>query len=472
MIERIKPYAQTILTTLCVLTDALLTLSAFYAAYALRRRLPWPHPAEQLGPFGEYAGLMLMQMVWVCSIAWFYRLYQSERARPWIDELSAIAGAISISTLISIAGASFFLKNTLFELDYSRSMLVYAWLLNMLLVGLGRLVHRRLRVWLYRRSWCEMRVLVVGSGEVVQMIVQKLVASLHLGYRLIGVVNGSPGRRIQGIPVLGTVDQLSDLIQEHQIGEVIIGEPEASHAELLRIVALCERGGRVNIKIFPDLFQIMASQITIGDLDGLPLLTVRDVALRGWKLSFKRAMDVIGSTVGLIFLSPFFMFIALLIKLDSPGPVLYTQERMGLDGKLFWMTKFRSMRVDAENCGPGWTTEDDPRRTKLGEMLRRTNIDELPQLINVFLGEMSLVGPRPERPMYVEQFRRSIPRYMERHREKGGMTGWAQVNGLRGDTSIPERIKYDLWYIENWSLWLDIKIVMRTVFSLGGKNAY
>ena len=238
------------------------------------------------------------------------------------------------------------------------------------------------------------------------------------------------------------------------------------------MISLCERG-KVDVKIFPDLFQIMASEISIGDLNGLPLLGVRNVALRGWRLAAKRAMDIVGATLGLIFLSPFLLLIALLVKLDSPGPVFYVQERMGLDAKPFWFLKFRSMRRDAEKNGPGWTTRGDPRCTKLGSFLRRTGIDELPQLINVLLGEMSLVGPRPERPYYVEQYRRSIPRYMERHREKGGITGWAQINDLRGDTSIAERIKYDLWYIENWSLLLDIKILLQTVLKFGiSRNAY
>lgn len=202
---------------------------------------------------------------------------------------------------------------------------------------------------------------------------------------------------------------------------------------------------------------------------------MRDVALRGWKVTLKRAMDIVGSAVGLVLLSPLMFLIALLIKIDSPGPALFSQERMGLDGKRFYMLKFRTMRVDAEKDGPGWTRKDDPRRTRVGAILRRTNLDELPQLINVLLGEMSLVGPRPERPIYVEEFRKRIPRYMERHREKAGMTGWAQVNGLRGDTSIEERTKYDLWYIENWSVWLDIKIILLTIWqALTGRseNAY
>jgi Undecaprenyl-phosphate glucose phosphotransferase len=286
------------------------------------------------------------------------------------------------------------------------------------------------------------------------------------------VVNGSAHKLVHGVPVLGTVEQLPDLIREHQVDEVIIGVPEASHQDLLQIIALCERGHAM-IKIFPDLFQIMASEISIGDLNGLPLLNVRDIALRGWRLQIKRAMDVLGAMVGLIFLSPFMLLIAILIKLDSHGPVLYAQERMGLDARSFWMIKFRSMRQDAESDGPGWTVKDDPRCTRMGRFLRRTSLDELPNLINVLFGEMSLVGPRPERPVYVEQFRHSIPRYMDRHRIKTGMTSWAAVNDLRGDTSIAERTKYDLWYIENWSLLLDLKILIRTVFRAGAsRNAY
>jgi exopolysaccharide biosynthesis polyprenyl glycosylphosphotransferase len=218
----------------------------------------------------------------------------------------------------------------------------------------------------------------------------------------------------------------------------------------------------------------MASEVSIGDLGGLPLLTVRDTALRGWKLTVKRLVDVGGSIMGLILLSPIMMLLAVLIKLDSAGPVFYTQERMGLDGKSFMMLKFRSMRPDAESqTGPIWAKINDDRRTRLGTFLRHFSADELPQLVNVLIGDMSLVGPRPERPMFVEQFKRSIPRYMDRHREKAGITGWAQINGLRGDTSIIERTKYDLWYIENWSLSLDFRIIARTLIQIfHDRNAY
>ncbi len=222
------------------------------------------------------------------------------------------------------------------------------------------------------------------------------------------------------------------------------------------------------------MFQIIASEISIDDLNGLPLLTVRDVALRGWRLVLKRAMDFVVSAITLILLSPFLMLLAFLIKLDSPGSVFFAQERMGLDARPFQMLKFRSMRKDAEKeTGPVWATKEDPRVTRLGAFIRRHSLDELPQFINVLLGDMSLVGPRPERPVFVDQFRQIVPRYMERHKEKAGLTGWAQVNGLRGDTSIVERTKYDLWYIENWSLLLDLKIIIKTAFGFfRDENAY
>jgi exopolysaccharide biosynthesis polyprenyl glycosylphosphotransferase len=201
---------------------------------------------------------------------------------------------------------------------------------------------------------------------------------------------------------------------------------------------------------------------------------VGNTALRGWRLTVKRSMDMVIGSLSLVLLSPLMMLVALLIKLDSEGSVFYTQERMGLDGKRFMMLKFRSMRPDAEDdTGPVWTTADDGRRTRLGTFMRHYSIDELPQLVNVLLGEMSLVGPRPERPVFVEQFKNSIPRYMHRHREKAGITGWAQINGLRGDTSIIERTKYDLWYIENWSVALDIRILIRTIVRIFfDDNAY
>jgi Undecaprenyl-phosphate glucose phosphotransferase len=306
------------------------------------------------------------------------------------------------------------------------------------------------------------------------MILQKITQSPNLGYQPVGFVDDTPGRtEVAGLPILGPTAHLSYLIREHDVQEAIIGLPDASHEHILDLISQCEREKAV-VRVFPDVFQIIASDIGIDDLNGLPLLTIRDVALRGWRMVLKRAMDLLVSAVVMVFLSPLLLFIALLVKLDSPGPVFYAQERMGLDAKPFQVLKFRSMRSDAEKeTGPVWATQDDPRRTRFGAFIRKHSLDELPQFINVLLGEMSLVGPRPERPVFVEQFRQIVPRYMERHKEKAGITGWAQVNGLRGDTSIIERTKYDLWYIENWSLLLDIKILIRTVLGIfKDRNAY
>ena len=251
---------------------------------------------------------------------------------------------------------------------------------------------------------------------------------------------------------------------------MIIARPDATRDELIGLIARCQRG-RVSVKVVPDVYEIMAGEVSVADLGGLPLLTVRDIALRGWRMSLKRVVDLIVSAAGIVILSPLMMLVAALIKIGSDGPVFFFQDRVGLDGKAFKIFKFRSMRTDANEMRQ-WTVAEDSRRTGLGRFIRRFSIDELPQLINVVLGDMSLVGPRPEQPQFVEHFQERIPRYMERHREKAGMTGWAQVNGLRGDTSIEDRTRYDLWYVENWSLWLDFKIILRTVFQVLAGRAY
>jgi exopolysaccharide biosynthesis polyprenyl glycosylphosphotransferase len=468
-----KRRADLLFTSVLVINDLCMVALAFYLAYWLRNTIAIPPPVN-IAPFREYVVMMAIQVVTMVTIYFFSRLYDLKRSMPRLDEFYRIFAGTSVGTIVTIALTSFLFKNSTLELDFPRVMMVYAWLLTVLLVTISRSLLMVLRNWLRKRGLWTDRLLIVGTGDVGRMILQKVRQMPRLGYHVVGFVDGetSVGKEIMGVPVLGGVDDIPALIEEHEIQEVIIGLPELSHQEVLAIISRCERG-QVGIKIFPDLFQIIATELSIGDLGGLPLLTVRDIALRGWKLTLKRAFDLMGSALGLVLISPVLMMVAVAIKLDSPGPVFYAQERMGLDARPFWCLKFRSMRTDAEKDGPGWTTEDDPRVTRLGRFIRRISIDELPQLINVFLGDMSLVGPRPERPVYVEQFRRSIPRYMDRHREKAGMTGWAQVNGLRGDTSIAERTKYDLWYIENWSLWLDFKIILRTFFGLfADRHAY
>jgi exopolysaccharide biosynthesis polyprenyl glycosylphosphotransferase len=443
------------LTTLVV--DAAMIAAAFYAAYTLRHLTAYPRPINPR-PFGFYGGMLLIHVATVLLTFFFYRLYHVKRGLSSVDKAYTIMAAVTFGTVASVAATSFLYKN---ELDYPRAMVIYAWILAMLFVILGRALTDYLQTRVRMRQ--PTRVLVVGAGDVGRMILQKITQSPGLGYEPAGFVDDKPGRsEVSGLSVVGPTSQLAHLIQEHAVQEVIIGLPEASHEQILDLISQCEREKAV-VRVFPDVFQIITSDIGIDDLHGLPLLTIRDVALRGWRLSLKRAMDLVASAVVMVFLSPLLLLLALLVKLDSPGPVFYPQERMGLDAKPFQMLKFRSMRADAEEeTGPVWATQDDPRKTRFGAFIRKHSLDELPQFINVLLGDMSLVGPRPERPVFVEQFRQIVPRYMERHKEKAGITGWAQVNGLRGDTSIIERTKYDLWYIENWSLLLDIKILIRT----------
>lgn len=462
-----KQHARLWFTTSLILLDSSLSALAFFIGYQLRLRSEY----ENIQPFSAYWGMLLMHVASILIVFFFYRLYHRPRSLSYVDQFYAIFGAASVGMIISIALISLFFKN---QLDYPRLMMVYVWMLTIILTSLGRAIQSRVQVSLQARNWGEERVLIVGTGEVGRLVMQKIRRTPGLGYRVVGFVDDEVKvKMVQDCPVLGGTDDIPELIESQQVNEVIIAMPEASHQEILRVAGKCDRG-RVTVKVFPDVFQIMATEVSINDLGGLPLLTVRDVALRGWRLTVKRVIDVVGSTAALVVMSPLMMLVSILIKLDSEGPVFFTQERMGLDGKSFLMLKFRSMRTDAEDTtGPVWATPQDTRRTRLGAFIRRFSIDEMPQFINVLLGDMSLVGPRPERPVFVEQFKQNIPRYMDRHKEKAGLTGWAQVNGLRGDTSITERTKYDLWYIENWSVALDLRIMIRTFMSIfTDRNAY
>ena len=455
---------------LLVLTDMAMTAIAFYLAYELRLVTEY-RPLTSIPPFRVYLGMALIQVLSMAIVFFFAKLYHVKRAGSRIDEFYAVFGAASVGTLLSTSVTAFVYKG---NLDYPRLMVIYAWVLTIVLVMIGRLLHGSLVSRLRARGVGADRALIVGTGEAGRMLLQKVRNAPHLGYQLVGFIDNQAGlEEVEGLPVLGSFETIGQVIDEHDIDTVLIGLPEAPREQVMDAISQCERG-KVEIKVLPDVFQLIASEVSIGDLNGLPMLTVRDVALRGWRLTVKRAFDLVLGSILLVLSSPLLLLIAALVKLESPGPALFVQERVGLDGKPFPMVKFRTMRVDAEGeTGPVWAKADDPRRTRLGAFLRRHSLDELPQLINVVLGEMSLVGPRPERPIFVEQFRQSIPRYMDRHREKAGMAGWAQVNGLRGDTSIEERTKYDLWYVENWSLLLDIKIIIRAIMRVfRDPNAY
>ncbi|MCO6450526.1 MAG: undecaprenyl-phosphate glucose phosphotransferase [Caldilineales bacterium] len=444
---------------------------AVFVAHRLQRALR-PGSVDR---FLVYLPYLLVLLAAIVLVFFFTKRYHRRRPESLIDSISVTAWAVTVAWLMSLTAVYFFAnqESNLLSRQMPRGFVLGVWALTILFIGVSRYVLARVFMFFQSHGYGRDRVLVVGTGDVGRMLVQKLESTSGVGHEVIGFVEtNSDNPTMVGVPVLGRPADLPKVIEEYAVDEVVIGVPEASHRQLVNLIALCERE-KVSIKVFPDVFQIMATEVRVSDLAGLPLLTIRDVALRGWRLSLKRIFDLVFSVLGLIFLSPLMLLIALLVKLESPGPVFYIQERMGLDARPFPMLKFRSMRTDAEQTGPGWTTENDPRKTRLGSLLRKISIDELPQLINVVRGDMSLVGPRPERPVYVEQFRQYIPRYMDRHREKAGMTGWAQINGLRGDTSIVERTKYDLWYIENWSIWLDFKICFRTILSMfGDRNAY
>lgn len=457
---------RTLFAVWLMMLDVLMIALAFVLAYQLRVSIDWPEPLANQVPLADYLSLFIAQALAIVILLFLNRQYYIPRAASRIDQVVYVFISVSVGMLIAIALSTLFFRNDQSILDYPRTMFVYNWFLTILLLMLGRFITNWLRRRLQDRGIGKDKVLLVGTGDTARMILQRIVWTPGLGYDLVGIINGdSQETEILGVPILGRPEDLPELIEEYRIDEVIVAVPEKGHRETLHVISYCERG-RVTIKVFPDLFQYITSTAGIEDLGGLPLLSVRDYALRGYLLTLKRVIDFVGSTVGLIVLSPLMFLTAVAIKLESPGPVFFVQPRMGLDGREFMLIKFRSMRTDAEKDGPGWTVKDDPRQTRLGTWLRRLEVDELPNLINVFLGEMSLVGPRPEQAYYVEQFRRYVPRYMDRHREKGGMTGWAQVNGLRGDSSINERTKYDLWYSENWSILLDTKILLRTLWQI------
>jgi exopolysaccharide biosynthesis polyprenyl glycosylphosphotransferase len=457
--------AQFIFMLALFMMDVACVLLAFWGAHAILARTP----DVVIGPYQEFWQLPATYTAVLIAIYFSQRMYQRRRPVTHLDELFRIIVYNVLATLFTVALLTLFLR----EFQYHRAFVLIGAALTIFLDTFARVIHAQFQWQAQAKGVGDDRVLLIGAGEIGQMLLHKILQQPKLGYQIVGVIEAGKQQRsaLPGqVPVLGALADVPWVIDRYGVDEVIIGLPESSNQELVNIISLCERE-KVGIRVFPDVFQFMASEVTIGDLGGLPLLTIRDVALQGWKLTVKRIMDMILSAIGLVFLSPFMLLAALLVKLDSPGPVFYTQERMGLDAIPFKIIKFRTMRIDAEEEGPGWTTPNDPRKTKLGVFLRRFNIDELPQLINVLVGDMSLVGPRPERPVYVEQFRQIIPRYMDRHREKAGLTGWAQVNGLRGDTSIGERTKYDLWYIENWSIALDLKIIIRTILqTLFGTN--
>jgi len=451
-----------------IVGDFIMLRLAFVLAYRLRlvseTRLGQPGDPPQ-----SYDEMALVSVVVIMLVFALRRLYIPRRGFGRVDLLYQVGSAVAIGWLAALATALFIYR----ALEPPRLMLIYWALLSIVLVWITRVMLDALSREAHRRGRDLDRVLIVGDGEPAEVVQAKIQSAPELGYRVVGFV-GDPEHESRVGPVLGGLESIPALVRQYHVGEVIIAWPGIAHTQLVEIVTGCTRQ-RVDIKIFPDIFELMAREVETSELTGLPLMRVRDVALHGWMRFMKRALDVAVSWTALVLLSPFMLVLAFLVKLTSPhGPVLHVQERVGLDEKPFFMLKFRSMRPDAEAAtGPVWAVPNDPRRTRLGGIIRRFSLDEFPQLINVLIGEMSLVGPRPERPEFVRQFAHLVPRYAERHMEKAGMTGWAQVNGLRGQTSVIERTEYDVFYIETWSLAFDVKILLKTLAAvIRDRNAY
>ncbi|KQC15766.1 MAG: hypothetical protein APR56_12350, partial [Methanosaeta sp. SDB] len=347
-----------------------------------------------------------------------------------------ITRAVTVA-LFSLMALTFLYRE---DFTYSRRMLVFAWFLSIVFITISRRVLDKVELEIWRRNKKFRQVLLLGGGEIAHRLVRNFADNPRWGTEVIGVLcfNGDEGSgETSPVPVLGTVDEFEEILRRFPVEEVIITRLDLPHPRVMEIIVICEKN-LVSVKLVPDVFSILTNQVEVVNLDGVPLIGLRSLPLHSaWNRFVKRVFDLFGASLGLLLTTPVLLSAAAAIKLSSRGPVFYRQNRLGENGKRFQLYKLRTMPVDVEReSGPVLSKRDDPRATPVGKFLRHFSIDELPQLWNVLKGDMSLVGPRPERPIFVERFKESIPRYMSRHRVKSGLTGWAQVNGLRGDTSI------------------------------------
>jgi exopolysaccharide biosynthesis polyprenyl glycosylphosphotransferase len=459
------------IAVLLAVSDVGATLAALAAAYFLRFRAEVVPVTKGIPDPGSYYRLFpLMAVLWPI-VYYFYGLYQVRRNRSRVEEALSVFVATALATLL-LAGLATFYRG----FSYSRLVLLFFFALDVLFVFAGRTAIRRYLEEAWRHGVGVRRVLVVGAGRLGRAVVDKFLEHPEAGLRAVGFADDDPAKREtshRGLPVLGTTAEVASIVDARGVDTVFLALPLDAHRTMLAV--LQEVGRTVaDVRVVPDLLQYITFRAGVEDLDGLPVVHLTQVPLTGWMSLVKRGLDVAISAAGLVALSPVYAAIALAIRIADGAPVLYRQRRMGLDGRPFDILKYRSMVVGAEEeSGPTWASAEDPRRTRLGSFLRRWSLDELPQLVNVLRGEMSLVGPRPERPEFVREFKEKFPQYMLRHRVRAGVTGWAQVHGWRGNTSLSKRIEYDLYYIENWSLALDIKILWMTLrHGLRHRNAY
>lgn len=450
------------------IVDACVIGGVWLISYWLRFYVPIIEVTKGFPAFETYASLTPLVMILWSMVLSSFGAYRSRRMLRRTHEAHLIIKAHIIALLLFIA-----LTYMFSEYRYSRVVMGYFGLLGAFLLVFFRLAGRNALRYYRARGYQTQAVLGVGDGATLIHLIHRIDRFPELGLRFVGVAAANPSEKkdVHGKPVLGGFDDIPHLIRQHRVSQLLIALPRKDYPALDSILNQI-RDETVDIRLVPDIHEYVTLGCEVEDFEGFPIVNINDSPLDGWGAVLKRATDLVLTTVGVILISPLLLFIALAIKFSSRGPILYSQERMGLDGRTFTIYKFRSMKVDAETqTGAVWAKEDDERRTSIGAFLRSTNLDELPQLWNVLKGDMSLVGPRPERPVFVDQFRGEIPHYMLRHKVKAGMTGWAQINGWRGNTSLKGRIEADLYYIRNWSYFLDWKILFLT-FVRGNKNAY
>jgi Undecaprenyl-phosphate glucose phosphotransferase len=462
-----------LLVVFYVVTDALLAMWAFVLAYGVRFESGLIPVPKGYPPIEQYLHVLPFVAVLTPLAFQIQGVYRLRRGRSRVDDFFAVLIGSILSVVFGVVSTlyvqAYFASETARSTGaYQVSQLVWALFLGFTVVftyGSRETVRE-----LLERRWLAgiglKRVLIAGAGDLGRLVADRILQHRELGYQVAGFVDDRAGGDhigYRGLPLLGTLAEMTEIAQRERIDHLYVALALDEHSKLLDLMEAANREC-IDVKVVPDLLQFIALRARLEDLDGLPVINVNDVPLQGVNAWVKRALDIALSAATLVVLAIPMALIALAVRLSSPGAVFYRQERMGLDGRAFTVFKIRSMYENAEETsGPVWARDDDPRTTAVGRWLRRFDLDELPQFWNVLKGDMSIVGPRPERPFFVEQFKHRIPQYMLRHKVKAGITGWAQVNGWRGNTSLEKRIEFDLYYIENWSVTLDIKIMWLTL---------
>ena len=467
----LKKHAQ-FFKSLFIMSDLVVIGLAWLLSHVLRFHLaPLTPPLLGVPPFSIYVQFLLPLWVIWGFVSSKSNLYRPRRVEHFLKEFLDIAKTLTLTVVILVA-VIYLLR----RFEFSRLAFFYFWVLGMFGLMVSRFVARKTLKSYRRRGFNQRFALIVGAGELGQKVLEKIELFPELGIRVIGFLASLEKeceKKIKDIPVLGTYADLDRIVDQEKIDLFFIALPIDEYLHLGKLLKKLQNHSS-DIKVVPGAYELINLRGGIDELDGLPFVSLQGSPLYGWNKASKRFFDLIlGSFLAMI-LSPLLVIIGLLVKISSRGPILYRQRRVGMDGHSFRIIKFRTMRVDAEHeTGPVWAKADDPRRTAIGSFLRKTSLDELPQLFNVLKGEMSLVGPRPERPNFVKEFRKRIPSYILRHKIKAGMTGWAQANGWRGNTSLEKRVEHDLFYIQHWSIGFDFKILCMTLWKMFfSKSAY